>query len=526
MTMFQQLRIWLHRASTAERTTTGLAVIIVVALLSYLIVPVTGGSATAALQANSGFPTPTGANTPTGPGVAASPGAIATPGTIGGTTGGPQPTGPSSAVGGGNPSFPGGTTGGPASGGSTRQCTSAAAGQGVTATELKLAVTIVNLVGAVGNGAVGVPSPAEQEKDYGEVADTINKAGGAACRKLVLTFYTVNPLDPSNTQSQCQAIADSKPFAALDLGALTDVGASDCIPQQKIPLISQFVSKDQAKAYYPYYINPLSLSEDNYHNGYLGASQKGYFNAASGFKKLGIIYQKCRPSVVAAGRDALRNAGIPDSATVTYNMGCPPERQNTAADFQQAVLNFQQAGVTHVTEIDSSGWAGFTQAAAQQKFKPKYVFAEDAAANDFSGSQAPDPANFDGAVNVIGRRLGEAKTPGFKPSAGTARCNNIYAAHGQKPVYQQGAGYGGVVCNLLWFVVGVVEHSSVLQRNMIVGSMHMVGSIDNSYPWGPVDFSSFPAGTPYGRESWRIDQFHASNASWQVQDPTFHPPFA
>ena len=54
--------------------------------------------------------------------------------------------------------------------------------------------------------------------------------------------------------------------------------------------------------------------------------------------------------------------------------------------------------------------------------------------------------------------------------------------------------------------------------------MHSIGYLDASYPGGPVDFSGVPAGSPYGRGYWRLDQWHGSCSCWQVPQPAFHRP--
>ena len=550
MTLFQQLRIWLRRASGAERTTTVLAAVVVAALLGWLVAPIANPAGPDQLQSFSGSAadgspasalshSPDGASA-TVPGAAdlARPGAATTgagakPGTGGpgaGTTG-PGKSGPATGTTGtgiGGPST--GTTGttgsGPAgSTGSTQQCPPAASGQGVTATKIDVAITILDIVGAAGNDAVGVPSPAEQQQDWQQVADSINGSGGAACRQLALHFYATNPVDTNSAQRTCLQIAADNPFVTLDTGGLTAAGASDCIPAQQIPLVSAYVTEDQLKRYYPYYLSPTGTQADGFRNGFPGALQKGYFSTANGFKKLGIIYRSCRPGLVASGRAAIRQAGIPDSATQAYDMGCTPG-QTSPADFQQADLAFKQAGVTHVTELDESDWGGFTKVAGQQGFEPRYVFATDQDAIALSGPFAPDPENFDGAVDLVGGRYGEENTPDFVPSAGTARCNAIYAKTGQKPVYRQGAGYGGVACHYLWFIDTLFDRLPKMERSSLAAGMRSIGVLDAPYPYGPIDFAAVPAGTPYGKESWRVDQYYKSCTCWRVVDRTFNPPFA
>src|SRR5438552_1885542 len=65
--------------------------------------------------------------------------------------------------------------------------------QGVSAGQIKIAITLVNIVGPAGNAYFGVPPVEEQQQDYQAVLDELNASGGAACRKLVAQFYTVNP---------------------------------------------------------------------------------------------------------------------------------------------------------------------------------------------------------------------------------------------------------------------------------------------------------------------------------------------
>lgn len=537
MTPLQQLRVWFRRASAGARATSIAAAVIVVALVGWLVTPVHHGSGSTNLQSSGGGVAGGASGAVAAGSGGGSPGGSAGGSVVGSTGGAGTSSGggaasasvPSSG-GGGGASLAGGaagpvqsvTGGGP---GAASQCP-AGGDQGVTATQVSVAVTIINIAGAAGNGALGVPSPAEQQNDWQYVADSINASGGAGCRKVALSFYTVNPVDANNAQQQCLAIAAAHPFIVLDSGALTDVGASDCLPAQKIPLVSSYLTADQLTKYYPYYLDSGGLQTDFYPIGYLGGKQKGYFSAANGFRKLGLVYQSCRPAVVAAGRAALRRAGIPDSQTVAYDLGCPQGRQDSPADFQQAVLSFKSAGVTHVTELDDNDFASFTKIAGQQNFKPHYVVAEDAAANPQSGPLAPDPNNFDGAIDIVGGRYGEQTTPGYKPDAGTARCNAIFAKHGQPPVYQQGAGYGGVTCNYLWFITALFNHVSQMQRTALAGGMHAIGSADQSFPFGPINYAAVPAGAPHGQESWRVDQFSKSCACWQVIDPAFHAPLS
>ena len=194
-----------------------------------------------------------------------------------------------------------------------------------------------------------MPSVQDQENDWNTVAKSINNAGGAGCRKIVLKFFSVNPLDAAGAQQQCLAIAASKPFMVLDVGALSAVNASNCVPTAKVPFASQYLTPDQLSKYYPYYLQLLGIPANDIRNSVLGFNQLGYFKPAKGFKKLGVLYDTCNPTLIVAERAALKQAGVPSSKIIYYNLGCPAGQVFTQAILQPAVLSFKNAGVTDVT---------------------------------------------------------------------------------------------------------------------------------------------------------------------------------
>ena len=414
-------------------------------------------------------------------------------------------------------------------GGATKAGCPSGTAPGATASQVTVAITVVNISGgSLTNATVGVPTVQVQKADWNLVADSINKAGGAGCRKLALQFYNVNPLDATAAQQVCLTIAASQPYIVLDTGSLTDVGASDCIPAHKVPLASQYLTQDQLTKYSPYYLQTGDIPNDTLRNGILGLKQLGYFSAAKGFSKLGLLYHTCTPALLTAQQAALTAAGVPDSKIVTYNLGCPAGQVDTAASMEQAVLSFKNAGVSDVNEVGVNDWAIFTQVAQQQNFKPHYVFDDNAMTinNQTTGADAPNPANLNGAVDVVtGTASGEQSTPGYVPSGGTAKCNALFAAVGQPTVFKQQDGYGGVACDSLWFVQALLDHSSKLGAATLVSAMHSAGTIDFSYPEAPIDFSAAPAGAAYGVGYWRADDYVGSCSCWQVPNPTFHPPF-
>jgi hypothetical protein len=71
----------------------------------------------------------------------------------------------------------------------------------------------------------------------------------------------------------------------------------------------------------------------------------------------------------------------------------------------------------------------------------------------------------------------------------------------------------------------VLDHAQQLQGAALAAAVHSIGTIEFSYPFGPVNFSAAPSGAVYGVSYWRAVYYHASCKCWQVPDPTFHEPF-
>jgi hypothetical protein len=405
----------------------------------------------------------------------------------------------------------------------TGHCPSGSA-PGITSNQVKVAASIIDVSsGSLTNATVGVPSTKQQEADYNLVAKKINSEGGAGCRKIVMSFYDVNPVDAANAQQACLTIAAAQPYVVLDSGALTEVGASSCIPQHHVLLASSYLTPDNLTVYHPYALDIGGDAQATFRTGILALHQLGYFSAAKGFKKLGVLYHTCDPGAKTLEQSALGSAKVPSGSVDYFNLGCPAGQTDTSASMEQAVLSFKNAKVTDVTEAGVNDWGLFTQVAQQQDYAPHYLFTDSAAAaSNFTGPDAPNPTNFDGTINIVEGGYGESTTPGFKPSAATKACDAIYAAGGQPSVYKQPDGYGGVVCDYLWFVQALLNHASTVSSTQQISSLHKAGTVEFAYPFAPTNFSGSPAGTAYGLSEWRAIYYHASCKCWQVPDPAFN----
>lgn len=529
MQPFGELRSWLSRATTSEKTMTGMAVGTALALLVWLLVP----AGPAANSAGPGFPGSDAASSSAGSGATGAQSAPAGPaagsgGGVGSVGGG---SGPAVAGGGGGPGATtttstdsgGGAAGASSAPGSTTfpSCGESSAA-GVTSTSIKIAVTIAEIVGPAGNQTFGLPTVAQQKQKYDTVIDAVNAEGGVACRKVIPVYYSVNPADQSDMHAKCLDIADDNPFAVIDDGG--EYAGADCFGQHHIPFIAEnLLFTNLASEYYPYLMSAYDFYDNAYRVAVAGLQQRGFFDAGQGFRKLGFMYFDCHPELIDEMTSSFHRAGLSDDQIVGYDAGCPSPPLASPSDLQQAVLRFKSAGVTNVTFAYFFGSIGnFTNIAEQQGFRPKYGLADDGYIGVSYGTSRPNRQNFDGAITITTSRYGEENTPGYSPTPGTAACNRIFVEAEMTPIYQQPApSNGGWVCDLVWMLRAGADHARSLSQDALAGGLAAARSLDFSYPGGPNDFAA-THGVAGGGGWWRVAQFAGACRCWKLAVARFH----
>jgi hypothetical protein len=500
------------------------ALVIVLGLIAWLAVPdrddSTGvkavGSRAAAATAEQG---------------SAGPAAGGTAGAVDGS-GSAAPSESSAAASGGTPSSGGTTssalTGGNASAASSGATTAAASvakssggcqsppgsAKGISATEVRVAIALTEIIGPAANQLFDVPTPAQAKADFDAAIAGINGEGGVACRKLVATYYNINPVDESGMMQFCRNVADAGFFAVVDTGSLaTRPAVLACFGQLKVPYFgAYYITQTARQQFYPY-IFSFYYKEEVYKDTAFGLRDLGFFDPAKGFKKLGFIYRDCEREAITALRGWIRAAGVPDSLVVTYNVGCPAVFANET-DLAQAVLTFKRDGVTHVLPGNFQGdIARFTSHAEQQSFRPKYGFPDEALLSIAGGSRAPDPNNIVNAVAITLGRDAEQRTAGLSPTPGTLKCNAYRKAAGLKPVYEVPAN-AGHACDQLWMLQAALSRAPQLSVSGLVSGLQQTKSIDFSFPQGPNDFTGNRVTT--GGQFFRAAQFMPDCKCWRV----------
>ena len=521
MTPFQEFRLWLRRAPVGERFAAAMAASLVLAVLVWILVPASSagtpsslatetGSSAAGTTGASGLATTGSSGSAAAAGTTARTGAsgivppTATSGTPASGTSGVARSGTATA----------GTSGGRTGGGSA--CP-AGSGPGLSASRLKIAVILVNIVGPAANSLFGVATPDQQRAWFEANIKAVNASGGAGCRQITAQYFKGNPTDQGNLNQVCLDIQGAGVFAVLDAGAYAQFPTVDCYARAGLPYFGSYLlSGTQQQKYYPYLFefDTLDLA---YRDTVLALKSRGYFDKASGFKKLGFVYRDCDPTLISNQKKLL--ASIIGEAIVTYNVGCPNALANPA-DIQQAVLSFKRAGVTHVTTASFVGdFASFTKTAQQQGFKPRYGLSDDSLVAISYGSQAPDPNNIADAVAISANRSGDETTPGTKPNPGTVRCNAAFKRYGNLGnVYKLPYGAGDS-CALVSMFDAAADHAPVLQRNALAVGLQRAKSVEMSFPQGPNDVTGNKVTT--GGQFWRPLQFHLSCKCWQITSRTF-----
>lgn len=467
MTPFQQFRLWTRRAPTGQRVSASMVALVVAGLLGWAIYP---GGGTNAARAEGGSGPVTVSSTPPSPAPARS-GCVAPSGSV----------------------------------------------PGVTATTLKLGIILVNITGLATNADLGVLPVDQQRTNYSRLVDAVNKDGGVDCRQIVPEFFKANPADQSNLQSTCLDVVQAGVFAVMDAGAYAQFSVVDCYPQHHVPYFGSYLlPNSQMSKFYPYLFEMNSL-DTLYRDTVAGLAARGWFKAANGFGKLGLIYHDCYPELITEEMQWLAAAGVPAAKVVPFDVGCPTAFASPVT-LQQAVVKFKRAGVTNVTAINMIGdIATLTQLAQIQHFTPHYGFADDALIAIAYGTQHPDAANITDAYAVSTSRDGEERTPGTQPNAATLRCNSILGLD----VYKQPPSAGNA-CDQMWMFAAAVDHAPALAPASLAAGLKAARAVEFGYPQGPNDFAAGDEVT-YAGQYWRVAQFHAACQCWQVVDPAFHP---
>jgi hypothetical protein len=372
--------------------------------------PAAGGATAGALGAAS-----SPGDVPTGDGSNLSAGAPAADGSTTGATG---------ATGAGGPATATASASGTAAAGSS-SCSPSGTARGVTNTSVKIGIAYLDL------------SALAQFPQF-KIVDG-NKASAAiyagwkkrgeipVCgRDVQLKVVPYNVLNAEDQRAACQRLVQDEKVFAVVAHSVFEAGSLCVAKDQKTPVIMpdpEPAATIQAGA--PNYFS-LSMSMDTMaRNTVQYSKSKGLLNG----KKVGIYFADDNGPTAVLAREtkaALQRAGVDiaaeaSTAQVSQAQGANPQPQ---PDDRLAVQRFQQNGVQVAYVFGVLG--RFTQAAAQQNYKPQYVGNDHLVGASDTTASAYEPNNFDGAFTITGTRREEAKLGKLSPRA--QQCLDDYVA--------------------------------------------------------------------------------------------------
>lgn len=376
--------LWLTEASSSERRGLAVGVAGLLALLVWSLLPVADGEGQALSSGDpAGSSTRGGDQAPvvvptSGPTTPGRPSQLPGPGNLGTTGGTVGPTGPTSNASG--PSNPGGTGGGGTSGtsggGTTGSVPLTATDRGVSATAIKLGIS-VSSTGTT--NSLGFTTGTRT--DIAKVADALvadyNRKGGVVGRKIDAVKLNVDPLSTDDQRSKCIDFTEKyKVFAVVDGVDYSATSTRQCITREhKTTLVAwQSAPRAEFTSSAPYLVSTGSDFETRL------ADAVGYYKSTGVFKakgfKLGILSDACTPASLdgPGGLKAdLKAAGV--TSFSEYRADCDITASQSAGS--SALVRFRSDGVNHVFIAANTLVSQSFQSNAQSSgYKPTYLISD------------------------------------------------------------------------------------------------------------------------------------------------------
>ncbi len=295
-----------------------------------------------------------------------------------------------------------------------------------------------------------------------------------------------------------------------------------CFAQNQVPYFGGYlITQKQGDQGYPYLFD-LGQFDRLFTDSVYALRDRGFYQQANGFQKLGIIYHDCYPELIAQTTDALHQSGVSDAQIVTYNLGCPTTFASPS-DVAQAVLKFKTSGVTNATEVAAVGdlqklhhdrGTARVQAEVGARRRPGRRNCLRQSASE------PQQHRQRHRHHAEPQRRGTHRRDDPDAGNGEVRC----LAHEPRVAPDLSAAAArGNACNQLWMLKAAVENAPALAVDALGDGLRQSAAIDFSYPQGPNDFSK--DGVTTGGQFWRTAQFFVDCKCWKLIEADFHPTY-
>ena len=521
MTPFLQFRLWLRRGPRSERVAAGLASVLALALFAWAAVPLSDAGSSADVTLGAGAPIdgqpvssedvpggPSGQETPAD-GLGQGDGDAGEPGS--GPSAGPSPSGDSGTV------VPTDGPAGPETSG--EPCAGLeASDQGVSATEVFVAVSVIELGGAIANESVGFRG--DLDKVAQAATAGVNADGGVACRKLRIKVYKVNPLDQNDQRAKCLQMVDDKPFAVIDWAGFLNPASRSCFSVAKLPYQSLApVNQEEVDRAFPYMYSQAPTTDRDMRNWVFEAAARRSFDPGKGFRKLGLLLDACNQKANASLLENLAKVGVRREQTSSFTTSECGGLASTS-EIGQAFVQHRNAGVSHVYfGVNGADAQNYVRQADGVGWKPVYMV------SDSAGATLPEregnsnwPAGFDGAVAITSLRTGELNSGIQHPLVG--RCYEWMKKANIAPPKGEEFGLLATCDMFRLFAAAGNAAGPRLVRSTLLDGLAKVGPFEGAQHMGAV-FDR--PGKVTGGDFIRAIQWHLDCRCWKVLDRDLKP---
>lgn len=326
----------------------------------------------------------------------------------------------------------------------------------------------------------------DQEGIAKAVIKDINDQGGVAGRRIVPVFHDYpadSPYNPDGAvQAACTRWTEDKPvFAVVNVANLGDPTLSACLAQRKTPQVAMHFAlrpKSMFSRLAPFLYAPSWTSMERHvpvwlrraaANSYFGAWDALRGQPGSGKAKIGILSERHLYGVdfTRIVRQEANRLGQEVVANYEYSgdVSRAPDEMN------QAVLQFRDAGVTHV--VAQGILFVFAQAAESQRYRPRYAVSSIHVPNVFLKDLPRGQL-----VGAVGGGLApsldvDSKRDPGDVSPAQSRCRKIMQSAGQPTSNRASLALMVQVCDGFGFLKEAIENGALSPDGMLRGASSM-----------------------------------------------------
>ena len=389
-----------------------------------------------------------------------------------------------------------GTFGGPGAGSGTAGTSSAEGGAGGGAaapspnpaaprTTGPLNIGVLYSQNTAAQSALGVNT--NTSLDSSTIAQALinwyNAHGGIVGRHLTAVYNGFGADDPSyqtDLQAACAKFTqDNHVSEVLDLAGAYDPSFQQCLTTAHTPYVGYTVSDDVDMGSFPGFVNPSDRSLDDRVRAVLGVlAGTGYLSRSN---KLGVVYETCPNTTRALQRTLEPYAtSLHLNVAKTFGIDCVTGFSSAgpgAAELQQAVLQFQSAGVDRVTFVsnyESAVILLFARDAENAGYRPGYALSSNAGAG-IPGGNIPTAQmqNFHG---VGWQPLGDVNSTDPVSPAGS-RCLQITSSENVHPGSPSDYSLIYQACETFFFLETVLQSThGAADWSSFIGAVNSLGS--------------------------------------------------